>query len=81
MEKGFWVILDQTHVVLETWFSLFLILFSAGRIIGLLETWTNSLVLIVKKLKLTSKCVCAQGVNKIIAVRNLNNTRIFVNDV
>jgi len=34
-----------------------------------------------EKLKLTSKCVCAQSVNKIITVRNLNNTRIFVNEV
>jgi hypothetical protein len=25
--------------------------------------------------------VCAQSVNKIITVRNLNNTRIFVNEV
>jgi hypothetical protein len=36
-----------------------------------------------KKLKLTSntKCVCAQSVNKIITVQNVNNTRIFVNEV
>jgi hypothetical protein len=33
-----------------------------------------------EKLKLTSKCVCAQSVNKIITVQNLNNTRIFVNE-
>jgi hypothetical protein len=26
-------------------------------------------------------CVCAQSVNKIITVRNLNNTTIFVNKV
>jgi hypothetical protein len=35
----------------------------------------------IEKLKLTSKCVCAQNVNKIITVRKLNNTRIFVNEV
>jgi hypothetical protein len=33
------------------------------------------------KIKLTSKCVCGQSVNKIITVRNLNNRRIFVNEV
>jgi len=26
-------------------------------------------------------CVCAQSVNKIITMRNLNNIRIFVNEV
>jgi hypothetical protein len=35
----------------------------------------------MKNLNLTSKCLCAQSVNKIIKVRNLNNTRIFVNEV
>jgi hypothetical protein len=30
---------------------------------------------------MTSKCVCAQSVNKITTVRNLNKTRIFVNEV
>jgi 5-bromo-4-chloroindolyl phosphate hydrolysis protein len=34
-----------------------------------------------ENLKLTSKFVCAQSVKKIITVRNLNNTRIFVNEV
>jgi hypothetical protein len=29
----------------------------------------------------TGKSVCAQSVNKIKTVRNLNNTRIFVNEV
>jgi len=33
------------------------------------------------KIKLTSKCVCAQSVNKIITVRNLKNTIIFFNEV
>jgi hypothetical protein len=37
-----------------------------------------------EKFKLTSKinkCVCAQSVNKIISMRNLKDTRIFINKV
>jgi hypothetical protein len=34
-----------------------------------------------EKWNFTSKCVCAQSINKIITMQTLNNTRIFVDEV